>query len=198
MGAGAAVWQPDARSAKRSGRHAEGFRHRRRVAADDQQVGARRGVEVLAARSQSLSVPGGMRNRAANSSCDSFNARRITRTRGVRFMRFMSSGVSGRASGSLEAAAWRSAAVMSSKRLQSCWGTSDAVFMVLSSFMRFGSSGRNDSCALAPHREGDIEQAALRHADDRIAVFAMVLSLARRVGQAVSYTHLTLPTIYSV
>jgi hypothetical protein len=43
--------------------------------------------------------------------------------------------------------------------------------------MRFGSSGRYDANGLAPHRVGDIEQAVVHHADDDIAVFAIVVTV---------------------
>ena len=64
----------------------------------------------------------------------------MTFTCGVRFMRFKSSGVSGLASGSFMAAAWRSASVMASDRLESCLNSS-VLFMVFSLF-EWGSALR--------------------------------------------------------
>src|ERR1035437_1335093 len=92
-------------------------------------------------------------------------------------MRLKSAGVSGIASGSCVAAALRCASLIASNRLQSCFGGLAIVFMVLSAFMRFGSSGRYDANGLAPHAVGDIEQAAIHHADDDIAVFAIVFTV---------------------
>ena len=43
--------------------------------------------------------------------------------------------------------------------------------------MRFGFSGRYDANDLTPHRVSDIEQTVVHHADDDIAVFAIVLTV---------------------
>jgi len=46
--------------------------------------------------------------------------------------------------------------------------------MVLSAFMRFGSSGRYDANGLTPHGVSDEEQMVVHHANNDIAVFAIV------------------------
>src|SRR5271157_3097480 len=96
-------------------------------------------------------------------------------------MRAKRSGVRGCASGSASAAAWRSASVMASKRLQSCLVGSAVFFMVLSSFMGLCSSGRNDADRFAWHRVGDVEQATLGHADYGVTVFAIILALVEPI-----------------
>jgi hypothetical protein len=53
---------------------------------------------------------------------------------------------------------YRLLGLIASNRLQSCFVGLAVVFMVLSAFMRFGSSGRYDANGLNPHSVSDIEQ----------------------------------------
>src|SRR5450759_4928592 len=112
-------------------------------------------------------------------------------------MRLKSAGVSGFASTSCVAAARRCALLIASNRLQSCFDDLAAVvFVVLSAFMRFGSSGRYDANGLTPHRVSDIEQTVVHHADDDIAVFAIVLTVIQPLeGDRVSRLHPSNPKI---
>src|SRR5687768_13114371 len=105
----------------------------------------------------------GMWNCAANSSWLNPSALRITFTCGVRFIRLRSSDVSGFASGSAIAAAWRSASVMASKRVQSI---SDRVrrfgafFVIDTLLIRFGSSRRDDADSVVANGVYHEQQAA--------------------------------------
>src|SRR5271166_1856515 len=102
-------------------------------------------------------------------------------TSGVRFMCASRSGVRGCASGSASAAAWRSASLIASKRLQSCLVGLVVVFMVLPSLIGLRAPGRNDTDRLASHRVADKEQATLGHADPGIAVFAVILGFVEPI-----------------
>src|SRR5205807_7693862 len=83
--------------------------------------------------------------------------------RGVRFIRFMSSSVRGRLSGSLRAAACFSASVIASRRLQSCFGGVvflAVLFMISASLMWFCFTCRDNSHFISSQRERDDQQAA--------------------------------------
>src|SRR5262245_7672004 len=123
-----------------------------------------------------------MWNRAANSSWLRRNALRMTFTCGTRFIRLKSSGVSGCASESARAAAWRSSSLIASARLQSCRARfplvrSAVVFMVLASLMGLGKSSRADANSAASVRVGHEQNVILYHADGNIAVLSIVFAV---------------------
>src|SRR5262249_26491004 len=106
-------------------------------------------------------------------------ARRMIFTCGVRFMRCMSSGRSGWASGSAAAAACRCRAVRASNRVQSCWGGLAVLFVVLASFMGVSSSRRGDAGFFACHGVGDIQHTVAHQAKSDIPVFAVRLTVIK-------------------
>src|SRR5271166_4038751 len=93
--------------------------------------------------------------------------------RGVCFMRANLSGVSGCASGSASAAAWISASVMASARLQSC-----LVFIVIPpTLIGFCQPCRDDANSLPPQGVSDEQQAVFHHADRHKARLGVVLAV---------------------
>src|SRR5437870_5810441 len=106
-------------------------------------------------------------------------------TCGVRFMRLRSSSVSGRASGSLSAAWWRSASVMASKRLQSVLEglpRSDVVLVVSAFFMWLGSACGDDANGTVTQGVGHVEDPAIDHTNDAVTVFAIVLAIVETLS----------------
>src|SRR5712691_6349489 len=106
--------------------------------------------------------------------------------RGVRFIRFMSSSVSGRLSGSLVAAACFFASVIASRRLQSCLAAAlflGVLFMLSTSLMRFCFSDRNDPHGIVSDRVGDDQQPVLDHADEDQALLAVFLAVVHKVDR---------------
>src|ERR1051326_9174532 len=100
--------------------------------------------------------------------------------RGVRFIRFISSSVRGRASGSLSAAPCFSASVMASKRLQSVLAACAClrvILVVLPSFIWLCSTRRNDANDSLTYRIGYVQKSAVDHAQNTVTVFAVVLAV---------------------
>src|SRR5262245_60590441 len=119
----------------------------------------------------------GIWNVAANCSCESFSARRITLTSGTRGARAHSSSVIGRASGSAMAAACRSASVLASPRLQAILRLPLLVlFMIAPSFPWFRQAGRDDPNPLPALCVNHGKEVLLDHAEQDIATLAVILT----------------------
>src|SRR5215472_8853987 len=99
--------------------------------------------------------------------------------RGVRFIRFMSSSVRGRLSGSLTAAACFSASVIASRRLQSCFAAVflAVLFMILASLVSFCLACGDNPHLIPPQRVGDDQEAPLHHAKKNQARFAVIFTV---------------------
>src|ERR1700730_8050430 len=84
-------------------------------------------------------------------------ARRVIFARGVRFIRFMSTSVRGRLSGSLNAAECFSASVIASRRRQSCFAAVflAVLFMVSASLVWLCLARRDDPHSIASQRMSD-------------------------------------------
>src|ERR1700730_3527333 len=96
----------------------------------------------------------------------------MTRTCGVRVIVARRSGVRGCASGSASAAAWISASVMASARVQSCF----VFVMVPPSLKGFGQPRRNDTNGIASHGINNTQKASFHHPKRHEALFALVLA----------------------
>src|SRR5205085_2468474 len=126
--------------------------------------------------SQSLTVPIGIWNAAAKSSCESLSARRMMLTCGIRGAALHSASVIGLLSGSAEAAARRCFAVIASARLQSILLPGLAFFFMVASLLSWlGKTRRDDAYPLAAQGVGDGKQTVFDHPKHDEAVFSVVL-----------------------
>src|SRR5579862_2933972 len=115
-----------------------------------------------------------MRNRLANSSCVKPKARRMIFACGVRFMRFTSALLKGRASGSASAA--RSMAICVIGR-SSLW-----VFLEIGFLLMFRRPpGGYDSDSVLPFGIGHIKKVCGNQAYDHETLFAIVLPVVKKL-----------------
>src|SRR5580698_2052090 len=102
------------------------------------------------------------------------SARRMIFACGVRFMRFVSAGVSGRASGSARAARSMAAGVIGRNPLS-------VFFEVGFLLMSVGAPGRYDSDEVSPLGIDYIENSAFNHSDDRETLFVVIFPVVEEL-----------------